>query len=58
MIIYGCINHTLKNKVIDDISYNKAVKLLKEKCINVKGLPGYSNINMKKADIIKKYIKK
>ena len=58
MMIYGYINNTLKNKVIDDISYNKAVKLLKEKCINVKGLPGYSNINMKKADIIKKYIKK
>ena len=58
MIIYGYINNTLKNKVIDDISYNKAVKLLKEKCINVKGLPGYGNIDMKKADIMKKYAKK
>ena len=58
MIIYGYINNTLKNKVIDDISYNKAVKLLKEKCINVKRLPGYGNINMKKADIMKKYTKK
>ena len=58
MVIYGYINNTLKNKVIDDISYNKAVKLLKEKCINVKGLPGYGNINMKKGDIMKKYTKK
>ena len=57
MIIYGYINNTLKNKVIDDISYNKAVKLLKEKCINVKGLPGYGNINMKKTDIMEKYRK-
>ena len=58
MIIYRYINNTLKNKVIDDISYNKAVKLLKEKCINVKGLSGYGNIDMKKADIMKKYAKK
>ena len=58
MIIYGHINNELKNKVIEDISYNKAVKLLKEKNINVKGLPGYGNIDMKKADIIKKYTKK
>ena len=58
MVIYGYINNELKNKVIEDISYNKAVKLLKEKNINVKGLPGYGNIDMKKADIIKKYTKK
>ena len=53
MVIYGYINNELKNKVIEDISYNKAVKLLKEKNINVKGLPGYGNIDMKKADIIR-----
>ena len=58
MVIYGYINNELKNKVIEDISYNKAVKLLKEKNINVKGLPGYGNIDTKKADIIKKYTKK
>ena len=33
MIIYGYINNKLKNKVIDDISYNNAVKILKERVL-------------------------
>ena len=36
MIIYGYINNKLKNKVIDDISYNNAVKTLKYRDINKK----------------------
>ena len=58
MIIYGYINNESNNKVIEDISHSKAVKILKEKGINIKELPGYGNINMKKADIVKKYTKK
>ena len=37
MIIYGHINNKLKNKVIDDISYNNAVKILKERVLIQKG---------------------
>ena len=51
MIIYGCISGKLKNKLIDDISINKAHSILKENNIVIKLLPGYGNISKRKKDI-------
>ena len=51
MIMYGCMNGKLKNKVIDDISINKAHDILKERGIIIKSLPGYGNIGLRKKDI-------
>lgn len=51
MIIYGYINGKLKDKVIDDISTSRAQKILKDKNINVKGLPGHGNMGLKQKDI-------
>ena len=51
MIIYGCIKGKLKNKIIDDISINKAHNILKEKDIIIKSLPGYGNLGLREKDI-------
>ena len=51
MVIYGCINGKLNNKIIDDISINKAHSILKENNIVIKLLPGYDNIGKRKKDI-------
>ena len=51
MIMYGCMNGKLKNKIIDDISINKAHSILKERDIIIKSLPGYGNIGLRKKDI-------
>ena len=51
MMMYGCINGKLKNKIIDDISTNKAYAILKEKDIIIKSLPGYGNLWLRKKDI-------
>ena len=51
MMMYGCINGKLKNKIIDDISTNKAYAILKEKDINIKSLPGFGNLWLRKKDI-------
>ena len=49
--MYGCINGKLINKIIDDISINKAHTILKEKDINTKSSPGYGNLELRKKDI-------
>ena len=51
MIIYGSINGKIKNKIIDNISINKAHSILKENNIVIKLLPGYGNISKRKKDI-------
>ena len=51
MIIHGCINGKLKNKIIEDISINKAHSILKERDIIIKSLPGYGNLGLRKKDI-------
>ena len=48
MIIYGCMNGYLEDKIIDDISLTKAYTILKEKNIIIKSLPGYGNLGLKK----------
>ena len=48
MIIYGCKNGKLKDKIFDDISISKAYTTLKEKNINTKTLPGYGHLGLKK----------
>ena len=48
MIIYGCMNGTLKNNTLDDISINRFHIILKEKNISIKSLPGYGNLSLKK----------
>ena len=52
MIVYGCMNGKLKNKVVDEISVNRAYTRLRENNINIKSLPGYGNMMLRK-----KYIK-
>ena len=48
MIVYGCMNGKLKNKLINDISVNKANNELTENNINIKALPGYGNMGLRK----------
>ena len=51
MIMYRCMNGRLKNKITEDISIDKAHSILKEKDINIKSLPAYGNLGLKKKDI-------
>ena len=52
MIVYGWMNGKLKNKIVKDISCNRAITVLREHKISIKSLPGHGNIVLKK-----KYIK-
>ena len=49
------MNGKLRNKAVDEISVKNAYTILLESNINVKSLPGYGNIGLKKKDI-KPYI--
>ena len=51
IIVYGCVNGKLKNKVVDEISVKRAYLILRENNINLKSLPGYGNIGLRKKDI-------
>ena len=51
MIVYGCMNGKLKNKVVDEISVKKAFTILRENNITIKSLPGYCNMGLRKKDI-------
>ena len=51
MIVYGCINGKLKNNVVEDISPNKALTILREYKISIKTLPGHGNMGLTKKDI-------
>ena len=51
MIVYGCMNGKLKNKVVDEISVKRAYTILIENNINIKSLPGYGNMRLRKKDI-------
>ena len=51
MIVYGCMNGKLKNKVVDEISVKRAYTILRENNINIKSLPGYGNMGLKQKDI-------
>ena len=51
MIIYGCMNGKLKNKVVEEISVKSAFTILKENNISIKSLPGYGNLGFRKKDI-------
>ena len=51
MIVYGCMNGKLKNKVVEVISFNRAITILREHNINIKSLPGYGNMGLSKKDI-------
>ena len=55
MIIYGCMNGSLKNTMIKDISNDKAISILKEKDISFKSLPGCGNLGLRKRDL-KSYV--
>ena len=48
MIVYGYMNDKLKKVKIEDISINKAHKILSDKNINIKSLPGYGNLGLRK----------
>ena len=51
MIVYRCMNGKLKNKVVEDISYNRALTILREYKISIKTLPGHGNMGLRKKDI-------
>ena len=51
MIVYGCMNGILKNKVVDEISVKRAHTILRENNINFKSLPGYGNMGLRKKDV-------
>ena len=51
MIVYGYMNDKLKKVKIEDISINKAHKILSDKNINIKSLPGYGNLGLRKNDL-------
>ena len=48
-------DNKLKNKRFEDISFNKAYSILKEKDVIIKSLPGYGNLGLRKWDI-KSYV--
>ena len=45
------MNGKLKNKVVDEISVNRAYTILRENNITIKLLPGYGNMMLRKKDI-------
>ena len=49
MNVYGCMNGKLKNKIVEDISLNRAIK--REHKISIKSLPGNSNMRLRKKGI-------
>ena len=51
MIVYGCMNGKLKNKIAEDISFNRAITILREHKINIKSLPDNGNMGLRKKDI-------
>ena len=51
MIVYGCMNGKLKNKIVEDISFKRALTILKEYNVTIKSLPGYGNMGLRKKDI-------
>ena len=51
MIVYGCMNGKLKNKIVEDISFNRAITTLREHKINIKSLSGNGNMRLRKKDI-------
>ena len=51
MIVYGCMNGKLKNKIVEDISFKRALTKLKEHNITIKSLPGNGNMGLRKKDI-------
>ena len=57
MIVYGYIKDKLKNEQVNDISLNCAYKILKERDINIKSLPGCGNMGLKKKHVLAKYSK-
>ena len=57
MIVYGCMNSKLKNKIVEDISFNRAITALRKHKINIKSLSGNGNMGLRKKDI-KPYVEK
>ena len=51
MIVYGCMNGKLKNKIVEDISFKRALTILKEHNITIKSLPGNGNMGLRKKEI-------
>ena len=51
IIVYGCMNGKLKNKVVDEISTKRAYTMLRESNISIKSLPGYGKMSLRKKDI-------
>ena len=51
MIVYGCMNRKLKKKLVEAISFNTAITVLREHKITIKSLPGHGNMELRKSDI-------
>ena len=52
MIVYGYMNGKLRKVRIEDISVNKANKILSDKNFNIESLPGYGNLGISRKDIV------
>ena len=50
------MNGKSKNKIVEDISFNTAITVLREHKITIKSLPGHGNMELRKNDI-KHYVK-
>ena len=51
MIVYGCLNGKLKNKIVEDISLKSMLTILKEHNITIKSLPGHGKMRLRKKHI-------
>ena len=50
--VYGYIKEKPRKVRIEDISIIKAQKILNDKNISIKSLPGYGNLGMRRKDIV------
>ena len=51
MIVSGWKNGEVKNKIVEDISFNRAITVLREHKTSIKSLPGYGNMGLRKKDV-------
>ena len=48
MVVYGCMNGKLKNKIVEDISFKRALTILIEHNTTIKSLSGNGNMGLRK----------
>ena len=48
MIVYGCMSGKLRNKIVEDISFKRALTILIEHNTTIKSLSGNGNMGLRK----------